>query len=124
MIDHGLLDLERQAYLDRAPKEVKAIRRKLAVFERFHSMAEHDELISTIIRIRELNRRIKNLEDLQQYTNFDDIEVSLFNQKHFLGKRRDTSHDSKIKRQLGKILGNFDARSEAVSFVLNAGVLW
>lgn len=75
MIDHGLLDLERQAYLEKLPKEVKGIRRKLAVFERFHSMAEHDDLVNTVVKIRELNRRIKNLEELPQYTNFDDIEV-------------------------------------------------
>lgn len=81
MIDHGLLDLERQAYLDRGSKEVKAIRRKLAVFERFHSMAEHDDLIATIIKIRELNRRIKNLEELDQYTNFEDIEVTQLHQE-------------------------------------------
>ena len=86
VIDHGLLDLERQAVLDRAPKEVKAIRRKLAVFERFHSQAEHDELVSTVLKIRELNRRIKNLEELPQYTNFEDIEVPFLYEETPIGK--------------------------------------
>lgn len=108
------MDLERQAFLDRASKEVKGIRRKLAVFERFQSMDEHDELVNTILKIRELNRRIKNLEELEPYTNFDDIEVSLFKKKYYLGKRRETSYDTKIKRQLGKIIGNLDLRPDNV----------
>lgn len=78
IIDHGLLDLERQAWLDKQSKECKFVRKKLVQFERFHSREEHDELIETIMKIKNLKRRIKNLEELQEYARFEDIEVLLY----------------------------------------------
>lgn len=115
VIDHGLLDLERQTEVDKTSKEAKSIRRKLAQFERFHSASDHDELIDTILKIRELKRRIGNLEELSDYTNFEEIEVYLFsNKKHMLGKRKHLTHDSRAKKSIGKILGTLESRVDMV----------
>lgn len=75
VIDHGILEIERQLTLEKASKEEKSIRRKLMPYERFHSVKEHDDLIDNIMKIRELRRRIGNLEELGEYTSFEDIEV-------------------------------------------------
>lgn len=109
VIDHGILEIERQASLEKATKEAKAIRRKLAAYERFHSAKEHDELVETILKIRELKRRIGNLEELGEYTSFEDIEVIRHKQETLTRKEKEFG-SRKIEENSGEDLGHGGAK--------------
>ena len=76
LIDHGILDLEKNAQIEKRPKEEIEVRKKLAKFARLMTPEKHEELIRNIMKLRDIKCRRKILEDLEKNHNckrFDEV---------------------------------------------------
>lgn len=112
VIDHGILDLERHGGTEKRAKEEKSIRRRLGQFERFFTTDEFSNLVSSILTVKDLNRRIKILEDMSmgsdKVASFDAVE------KYLIEKRRECG-ENKGRRAANKPIGSLEEKEEMPS---------
>jgi transcriptional adapter 2-alpha len=96
-IDRGLVDIKKQANLDRRrSKEEREIVSRLRVFMRFHSAEDHEALVDGLLRTRRLRLQI---EALQMYRKMGIRTMEQARKYEIDRKKKDISEKSKKLRE-------------------------